>query len=94
MWESWVAFNEGLLKSPADRDVLARAALNIPKVIKGAAATKGDVVEVETTETEEDEDIIAGPDTTDRVLVQKSRRAKTDGSRQISHAIFIRISLA
>jgi hypothetical protein len=77
MWESWVAFNEGLLKSPSDQDVLARAALNIPKVFKGAPVpTKRDVVEVETAETEEDEDIIGGPNTTDRVLVAEIPQSK------------------
>ncbi|HKG61750.1 MAG TPA: phospholipase D family protein [Pyrinomonadaceae bacterium] len=79
MWEAWVAFNEGLLKSAADQDVLARASLNISKVRKVVTTprTKAHVVEVETAETEEDEDIIAGPDATDRVLVAEIPKSKS-----------------
>ena len=70
MWTSWVAFNDGLLKSPTDPDVLARAARNVTKVIKGA------VGEVETAEAEEDEDTIAGPDATAHVLVAEIPKSK------------------
>lgn len=78
MWDSWVAFNAGLLKSPTDPDVLARASLNISKVVRAAARprTKADVVEIETAETE-DEDTIAGPDATDRVLVAEIPKSKS-----------------